>query len=84
MSIDTIKQNSEILNEAVIKFNSYTIEIDSLEKNLETTKDKKTKKVIEEQISSLKVKINGLSTNILKIQINIQKLLDEELQYNAS
>ena len=58
MSIDTIKQNSEILNEAVIKFNSYTIEIDSLEKNLETTKDKKTKKVIEEQISSLKVKIN--------------------------
>ncbi|MBS3149219.1 hypothetical protein J4455_00800 [Candidatus Woesearchaeota archaeon] len=84
MSIDTIKQNSEILNEAVIKFNSYTIEIDSLEKNLETTKDKKTKKVIEEQISSLKVKINELSTYILKIQINIQKLLDEELQYNAS
>ncbi len=84
MSIDTIKQNTEILNEAVIKFNSYIIEIDSLKKNLETTKDKKTKKVIDEQISSLKVKINELSTYILKIQINIQKLLDEELQYNAS
>lgn len=83
MSIDTIKQNAEILNEAIIKLNSYTLEIDSLKKNHETSKNRKEKRLIEEQISSLKIKIRDLTNYILKVQVTMQKLIDEELQYNA-
>lgn len=83
MSIDTIKQNAEILNEAVIKFNSYTLELQSLEKSLETSKDRKSKKLLHENLSAMKIKISDLLNYILKVQLTLQKLVDEELQYNA-
>ena len=83
MSIDTIKQNAEILNEAIIKLNSFILELDSLKKNHETSKNRKEKRLIEEQITSIKIKIRDLTNYILKVQVTMQKLIDEELQYNA-
>lgn len=83
MSIDTIKQNAEILNEAIIKFNSFKLELDSLQKNKQTTKDISTKKVIDEQIMKTQSKLSELTNYIIKIQMNIQKLIDEELSGNA-
>ena len=84
MSVETIKQNAEILNEAVTKFNSYLLELESLNKGKDNTKDKGTKKVFEEQLFSIKSKIDELSNYILRIQINIQKLIDEELHSNVT
>ena len=83
MSVETIKQNAEILNEGIIKFNSYLIELDSLKKGRENIKDKNTKRIVDEQIAKLNSKINEISTYIFKIQISIQKLIDEELSKNA-
>lgn len=83
MSIDTIKQNAEILNEAIIKLNSYTLELESLKKNQEISKNKKARKLIGEQIDSLKTRIRDLTNYILKVEVTMQKLIDEELQYNA-
>ena len=83
MSIDTIKQNAEILNEAIIKLNSYILELESLKKNQEISKNKNARKLIEEQIDSLKTRIRDLTNYILKVQVTMQKLIDEELQYNA-
>lgn len=79
MPIETIKQNAEILNEAIINFNSTLIEMESLKRGRETAKNRSTKKVIDDQISKLELKLSDLSNYIIKTQMNIQKLLNEEL-----
>lgn len=84
MSVETIKQNAEVLNEAIVNFNSYLLELESLKKGKLNSKDKGTKKLLEEQISRLNIKITNMGNYISKIQINIQKLIDEELNNNAT
>lgn len=84
MSVETIKQNAEVLNEAIVNFNSYLLELESLRKGKLNSKDKGTKKLLEEQISRLNIKITDMGNYISKIQINIQKLIDEELNNNAT
>ena len=84
MSIETIKQNAEVLNEAIVNFNSYLLELESLKKGKLNSKDKGTKKLLEEQISRINIKITDMGNYISKIQINIQKLIDEELNNNAT
>ncbi|HLC73018.1 MAG TPA: hypothetical protein VJH20_00105 [Candidatus Nanoarchaeia archaeon] len=84
MSVETIKQNAEVLNEAIVNFNSYLLELESLRKSKLNSKDKGTKKLLEEQISRLNIKITDMGNYISKIQISIQKLIDEELNNNVT
>ena len=49
MSVETIKQNAEVLNEAIVNFNSYLLELESLRKSKLNSKDKGTKKLLEEK-----------------------------------
>jgi len=84
MSVETIKQNAEVLNEAIVNFNSYLLELESLRKSKLNSKDKGTKKLLEEQISRLNIKTTDMGNYISKIQISIQKLIDEELNNNVT
>ena len=84
MPVETIKQNAEVLNEAIVNFNSYLLELESLRKSKLNSKDKGTKKLLEEQISRLNIKTTDMGNYISKIQISIQKLIDEELNNNVT
>jgi len=82
MTLEIINQNAESLYELSAKYDSMLEQRNNIANSIKTLKDKKELKKKNQELEQIELQLNSLKEYILKILIQIQKLINET-QKNA-